>query len=70
MNLCGRTGAWDNAREKAMKDSGIKSSKPGSSMESEQSEQQIGYANPTIIIVITIALLLLFLILIRSKRKR
>lgn len=70
MNLCGRTGPWDNAREEAMKDSGIKSIKPGLSIEVEQSKQQMEYAIPAITVVIVIVLLLLIMVLIRRKRQR
>jgi hypothetical protein len=70
MNLCGRTGPWDNAKEEAMKDSGIKSIKLDSSMEAEQSKQQMGYAIPTIIVVIPVALLLLIMVMTRRKRNR
>ncbi|MDQ8739497.1 hypothetical protein [Paenibacillus sp. LHD-38] len=70
MNLCGRTGPWDNAREAAMKDSGIKSIKPGSSMEAEQFKQLIGYTIPATTVIIAVVLLLLVLVLIRRKRKQ
>lgn len=70
MNLCGRTGPWDNAREEAMKNSGIKSIKPELSMEVEQTKQQIGDVIPAITVVIVIVLLLLVIVLIRRKRQR
>ncbi|MCR8656072.1 hypothetical protein NV377_13905 [Paenibacillus sp. T3-5-0-4] len=70
MNLCGRTGPWDIAREAAMKDSGFKSTKPGLSMEWDQSQHQMGYVIPASIVVVAVVLLLLFMILIRTKRKR
>lgn len=70
MNLCGRTGPWDNERAVAMKDSGIKSINPGLTMDAEQSKQQGGYAIPVIIVVIVVAFLLLFIFLIRNKWKR
>lgn len=70
MNLCGRTGPWDNAREDAMKDSGFKSILPGSTMEAEQFKQQTAYVFPALIIAIIVFLLLLFIVLIRRKRQR
>ncbi|GBG09747.1 hypothetical protein PAT3040_04408 [Paenibacillus agaridevorans] len=71
MNLCGRTGPWDHAREAAMKDSGIKSIKPDPIMEAEQPKQQMGNTLPATIVIIAVALLLLVLVvLIRRKRMR
>ncbi|MBO9606652.1 MAG: hypothetical protein J7639_11905 [Paenibacillaceae bacterium] len=68
MNLCGRTGPWDKARELAMKDSGINSIKPGSSIGEEQSKQRMGYAIPAVTVVIAVALLLRVIVLIRRRR--